>query len=58
MGIMRKLLSNFGIGIVFLFISGVLLLIGLFFIPQDNFTVWLTAKAFYGVGAILFILNK
>ena len=58
MEIIKKLLTNFGIGIPLLFVSGVLLLVGLFFIPQDNFAVWLTAKALYGVGVILFVLNK
>ena len=58
MEIIKKLLSDFGIGLIFLLVSGVLLFVGLFFIPQDNFTVWLTAKALYGVGVILFVLNK
>lgn len=58
MGIIKKLVSDFGIGIVLLFVSGGLLLVGLYFIPQENFTVWLAAKALYGVGAVLFILNK
>ena len=54
----KKLLLDFGIGTALLFLSGVLLLIGLLFFPQENFTVWLTAKAIYAVGVVLFVLNK
>ena len=50
--------TKIDLSIFLLVASGILLLVGLYFLPQGNLSVWLTAKAVYAVGAVLFLFNK
>jgi len=49
---------HLAIGTTLLFVSGVLLLVSLSTFSPDNLGIWKAAKAFYGVGAILFLFDK
>lgn len=56
---MRKLLAEkMGIGITFLFISGIFLLISLTTLSPDNLDLWWAAKVFFAVGVILFLFDN
>jgi len=56
---MRKLLAEkMGIGITFLFISGIFLLVSLTTFSPDNLDLWRAAKTFYAIGAILFLFDN
>jgi len=50
--------TKINLSIFILVASGILLFIGLSFLPQGNSSVWLTAKAIYAVGVILFLFDK
>jgi len=56
---MKKLLAEkMGIGITFLFISGILLLMSLTVLSLDNLDLWRAAKVFFAIGVILFLFDN
>jgi len=55
---MKLLGVRINFGVLILATSGILLLLSLQFLSDGNFTLWFTAKGLFGVGVILFLLDR